>query len=88
MFHKMLVDLFTHVAEEARKQTGISTVALSGGVFQNSFLFEHLARKLKSQGFLVLSHSKVPANDGGISFGQVAVAQSLLAQNMQKVNYS
>jgi hydrogenase maturation protein HypF len=43
-------------------------------VFQNVLLVERSVARLQSAGFRVLIHSRVPANDGGISLGQVAVA--------------
>jgi hydrogenase maturation protein HypF len=51
-------------------------VALSGGVFQNVLLLDRLVPALQGTGFRVLTHSRVPPNDGGISLGQVAVAGS------------
>jgi len=50
------------------------TVALSGGVFQNVLLAERAVRGLEASGFRVLTHVRVPCNDGGIAFGQAAVA--------------
>jgi len=86
-FHEMLVELFTEVASIAREETGIKKVALSGGVFQNAYLFERLERRLESRGFDVITHSDVPTNDGGISLGQAAVAQAILNANVSGVNY-
>jgi hydrogenase maturation protein HypF len=53
---------------------GLQTVALSGGVFQNMLLTARVTAQLAAAGFTVLTHSRVPCNDGGISFGQAAVA--------------
>jgi len=50
------------------------TVALSGGSFQNLRLLESIRGRLATLGFRVLTHSLVPPNDGGISYGQAAVA--------------
>jgi hydrogenase maturation protein HypF len=50
------------------------TVVLSGGTFQNLRLLESTRRRLGALGFRVLSHRLVPPNDGGISYGQAAVA--------------
>jgi hydrogenase maturation protein HypF len=50
------------------------SVVLSGGSFQNLRLVESVARRLDNLGFRVLRHRRVPPNDGGISFGQAAVA--------------
>jgi hydrogenase maturation protein HypF len=54
----------------------LDTVALSGGVFQNALLLGGLCDRLESDGFGVLTHSRVPPNDAGISLGQVAVAMA------------
>jgi hydrogenase maturation protein HypF len=54
-------------------------VALSGGVFQNQWLATTLVRRLRSDGFEVHTNQEVPANDGGISYGQAAVAAARLA---------
>ena len=53
---------------------GPSTVVLSGGSFQNLRLLDSTRARLEREGFRVLSHRKVPPNDGGISLGQAAVA--------------
>ncbi|MGE5858283.1 MAG: carbamoyltransferase HypF, partial [Solirubrobacterales bacterium] len=50
------------------------TVVLSGGSFQNLRLLESTRERLANLGFRVLTHRLVPPNDGGISYGQAAVA--------------
>jgi hydrogenase maturation protein HypF len=57
-----------------RDRTGVPVVALSGGVFQNLLLLTRTVDRLQANGFRVLTHSRVPTNDGGISLGQAAVA--------------
>ena len=47
---------------------------LSGGVFQNEILLERMAALLEADRFEVLAPQRVPCNDGGISFGQAAIA--------------
>ena len=73
-----LVDMALYL--QTKETTG-DTIALSGGVFQNRVLFQLLDRKLKEAGFNVLSHRRVPANDGGLAFGQAMVA---LARTMKE----
>jgi hydrogenase maturation protein HypF len=53
---------------------GPRLVVLSGGSFQNLRLLESTRARLEELGFRVLSHRRVPPNDGGISYGQAAVA--------------
>ncbi len=77
-FHNAVAGLVVVVAERLREETGLGVVALSGGVFQNVLLLDRLVPGLEDRGFRVLTHSKVPPNDAGISLGQVAVAGSSL----------
>jgi hydrogenase maturation protein HypF len=55
------------------------TVVLSGGCFQNLRLLTSLTQRLELLGFRVLSHRSVPPNDGGIAYGQAAVAAARLS---------
>jgi hydrogenase maturation protein HypF len=73
-FHNGVADLITDCCLLLRERAGLSTVALSGGVFQNLLLLEATMNRLESHGFAVLVHSRVPCNDGGISLGQAVVA--------------
>jgi hydrogenase maturation protein HypF len=59
---------------EVWRATGLRTVCLSGGVFQNRLLTEGLRESLTANRFDVFTNQLVPANDGGISYGQAAVA--------------
>jgi hydrogenase maturation protein HypF len=73
-FHVGLADLLGRAAGQACTATGLDTVALSGGVFQNVLLLRLLVAQLEAAGLRVLTHSRVPPNDAGVSLGQVAVA--------------
>jgi hydrogenase maturation protein HypF len=53
---------------------GTELAVLSGGVFQNRLLLAATAERLEARGLRVLVPERVPANDGGISFGQAAIA--------------
>ena len=77
-FHRTLVGLFSEVTRMAYLETGLKTVALSGGVFQNQLLVEALAHDLESNGYTVLIHAQVPTNDGGISLGQAVIGREFL----------
>jgi hydrogenase maturation protein HypF len=73
-FHNGFAGALSRACELVRERTGLATVALSGGVFQNALLLTGLQSRLERAGFEVLTHSLVPTNDGGIAFGQAAVA--------------
>jgi hydrogenase maturation protein HypF len=73
-FHSAVARMIIDVCLLARHQTGISTVALSGGVFQNLTLLREAVYLLRSAGLHVLWHRIVPANDAGLALGQVAIA--------------
>ena len=76
-FHNWVANALLEMAQKARKTHGLETVALSGGVFCNRYLADRMIRLLKSDGFFVLFKRRVPANDGGISLGQAAIANEL-----------
>jgi hydrogenase maturation protein HypF len=73
-FHRGVAASVVDASVRVRAETGLSTVALSGGVFQNLVLLRDTVDGLCAQGFEVLTHHRVPPNDAGISLGQVAVA--------------
>ncbi len=75
-FHAAVANLIVQVATNIRESRNLNRVALSGGVFQNMFLLEMACQLLKQRDFEVLTHSRVPTNDGGISLGQAAVANA------------
>lgn len=78
-FHRWVADAAVAASRQARESTGLSAVALSGGVFQNRRLVELLVPDLEQAGFEVLRHRQVPPNDGGIALGQAAAGRATLA---------
>lgn len=73
-FHRGLAMAIVRMAERNTRDTDIDTVALSGGCFQNATLFALVHQGLEASGKHVLSHAKVPANDGGLALGQAVIA--------------
>jgi hydrogenase maturation protein HypF len=73
-FHLGLADGTAAVCIVEAARRGLESVVLSGGVFQNVLLLERLASRLTDAGLEALVPRRLPPNDGGISFGQVAVA--------------
>jgi hydrogenase maturation protein HypF len=73
-FHAGLAETVAELAARAAQRHGLETVALSGGVFQNRTLFEATLKALRARGLRVLTHTRVPANDGGLALGQAAIA--------------
>ncbi len=73
-FHHTVAAAVSQTTAALCGQHDTRTVVLSGGVFQNRLLLERASRLLLRQGLDVLSPRMLPANDGGISLGQVVVA--------------
>ena len=73
-FHNTVAAMARDVCLKVKGPTGLDTVALSGGCFQNRLLLTKTVAQLKAAGFKVLTHSQVPGNDGGISLGQAVIA--------------
>ena len=72
-FHQSVAEIICQVCSVIRIRNGIDVVALTGGVFQNVTLQRLAAEILRKDGFQVLTHRVVPANDGGLSLGQAAI---------------
>lgn len=73
-FHLTICRVVVEVADKLRQQTGITIVALAGGVWQNRLLLELSQAALQENGFQVLVNKQLPLNDGAISYGQAVVA--------------
>ncbi len=79
-FHATIAAVTGVLCAYAAEVTGVSTVCLSGGVFQNRLLAADVLRQLEHAGFDAYIGEAVPVNDGGVSYGQAAVAAARLAE--------
>jgi hydrogenase maturation protein HypF len=73
-FHNGLAAATAAACAAAAEANGLDLVVLSGGVFQNRLLLLRTAECLRAAGLRVLIPQRLPPNDGGISYGQAAVA--------------
>jgi hydrogenase maturation protein HypF len=77
-FHAGVAAGFVEAAVAARGATGVTQVALSGGVMHNRRLSRLLRAGLEAEGFEVFQHRRISPGDGGLSYGQAAVAAAML----------
>ncbi|MBE0644754.1 MAG: carbamoyltransferase HypF [Bacteroidetes bacterium] len=75
-FHAAVVKGCAAVVDRIASASGIRTVALSGGSFQNAVLLTGLVDALHERNYTVLTHTQVPSNDGGIALGQAVIAHA------------
>ena len=73
-FHQTLVSIVVQAVDSAARITGCRQVVLSGGTWQNQYLFVWAKKLLLERGYRVLYHRQTPANDGGIALGQAMIA--------------
>ena len=85
-FHRGVAGMVAAMCADLRLETGVTTVALSGGVWQNLTLLTDTVGRLHRDGFTVLTHTQVPANDGGIALGQAMVAAAALRLGSRRTN--
>ncbi len=85
-FHNTVVQMILETCRAIAKESGIKRAALSGGVFQNRLLLRKTVNLLESAGFEVYTHRQVPCNDGGISLGQVVIANANIPSTSLRVN--
>ncbi len=83
-FHRGTAAMVADVCGRLRDDHGLSTVALGGGVWQNTTLLAHTCARLRDAGFTVLLHRRVPASDGGLALGQAAIAAAWLAGDPER----
>lgn len=77
-FHNTVVKITVHMTFILKEKYKLNKVVISGGVFENEYLITRLLKELSTRGFEVFFNKIVPTNDGGISFGQIAVADEIL----------
>ncbi len=73
-FHNGIAKMVLEICIALREKSGLNTVALSGGVWQNMFLLRRTLDVLGKSDFDILIHRQVPTNDGGLALGQAAIA--------------
>jgi hydrogenase maturation protein HypF len=78
-FHNAVAAATAAACERIARERALDTVVLSGGVFQNRLMLERTLAALERHGLRVLLPRLLPPNDGGISYGQAAVAAALTA---------
>lgn len=85
-FHFAVADLILNVCEKIRQQSGLNTVALTGGVFQNNIIMERTLDLLRTNNFSVYYNISVGPNDGGICLGQNFIGMKYLTSKQHNVN--
>ncbi|MGW5861540.1 carbamoyltransferase HypF [Streptomyces sp. NPDC055239] len=79
-FHQALALVTAELVAHAVQDGAPRTVCLAGGCFLNRRLLTEVSRRLRAQGLRVLVAEAVPVGDGGISYGQAAIAAARLAK--------
>ncbi|RUM88657.1 MAG: hypothetical protein DSZ24_03115 [Thermodesulfatator sp.] len=80
-FHRGLARSLVQLLVELSRKTGLRRVALSGGCFQNAFFFKEIVTALRQAGLSPLFNTRLPPNDGGISYGQAVYASLFSSEN-------
>ena len=79
-FHNSVASLISETLTRLSERTGVGEAVVSGGVFQNRLLCELLEERSRNAPWKLYGHLLVPPNDGGVSFGQAAVAAAILSE--------
>ena len=80
LFHKKISEMVVASVKTISSKNNIKTVTLSGGVFQNKLLTYLTKGALEKDGFKVLTHKLLPANDGGIALGQALYGMNKISK--------
>jgi hydrogenase maturation protein HypF len=83
--HESIACATVDLVQRGSETTGLSVVALGGGVFQNARLLLSVRQRLESLGFEVLLPRRLGPNDGAVSYGQAAVAAAQLVSERADV---
>ena len=83
-FHNAIIEVMLTVADLFRALYGLSTIVLSGGVFLNRYIVEHVVPLLMVNGFTIALNREVPPSDGCISLGQAVVACAARRQSLSE----
>ena len=78
-FHESVAAAADALAARIAAEAGTNTVALGGGCFQNARLLVSVRARLEARGMRVLVPRQLGPNDGGVSYGQAAVAAAMLS---------
>jgi hydrogenase maturation protein HypF len=73
-FHRALAGATAAACAQLAEAHGLTTVALGGGVWQNRVLLDSTATELEARGLRVLVPKRLPPGDGGLAYGQAAIA--------------
>ncbi len=76
-FHNTIASASTDLVIKISEKYKLKKVVLSGGVFENCHLLVSIINKLEKANFLVYYNQQIPTNDGGISVGQLAIAEAM-----------
>lgn len=80
LFHGTLIEGFVALARYGATATGLKAIALGGGCLMNRVLAEGLSAVLTHSNLTPLLARRLPANDGGLSFGQAVLARRAFSE--------
>ncbi|MBT3319507.1 MAG: carbamoyltransferase HypF [Clostridia bacterium] len=77
-FHNSVIEYIIKMTQIISRQSGITKVALSGGVFNNSLISDRAEALLRGNGYEVYLQRTFPAGDGGLCIGQLIAANEVI----------